>query len=169
MPTGVFSQKVGCWPRLPLAHQLALSLPVLALSAALHHLAGQPSWHSPHGTSSHDAHGGHAHDTLGGDTDEDGCKPAIAHPARQVSLLWTQLPPASEQRAHIEYLWPPTVREHPPAPGRGNACASHAWPQMSASEPRARIMHACAHESSWWLPTFGSLQQNPSALHFSAQ
>ena len=79
VPTGVFSQKVGCWPRLPLAHQLALSLPVLALSAALHHLAGQPSWHSPHGTSSHDAHGGHAHDTLGGDTDGGGML-SMLHP-----------------------------------------------------------------------------------------
>ena len=74
MPKGFFSQKVGCWPRLPLAHQFAL--PVFA---ALHHLAGQPSWHSPHGTSSHDAHGGHAHDTLGGDTDGGGML-SMLHP-----------------------------------------------------------------------------------------
>ena len=85
--------------------------------------------------------------------------------------MWAQLPllVRGEQWPHIEYVCPPTVREHPPWPGIGNACALHALPQMSASEPRARIMQACAHESSWLLPTFGSLQQNPSALHFSPQ
>ena len=93
---------------------------------------------------------------------------AIAHPAWHASLSCTpsgQLSSRSEQLEHIEYVWPLTVREHLPFV----ACASHAWPQVSAAAPRARIMHACAHESSWLLPTLGSLQQKPWSLHFSSQ
>ena len=41
--------------------------------------------------------------------------------------------------------------------------------QVNSSVPRARIMHACAHESSWLLPMSGSLQQYPAVLHSSKQ
>jgi hypothetical protein len=35
--------------------------------------------------------------------------------------------------------------------------------------PRFRIMHACAHEISWLLPTNQSLQQKPAAAHSCLQ
>ena len=96
---------------------------------------------------------------------------AIAHPAWHAFETYSepsctpcgQLLSRSEQLEHIWYVWPLTVREQPLLV----ACASHARRQVPASAPRARIMHACAHESSVLLPTLGSLQQKPCSLHFA--
>ena len=94
---------------------------------------------------------------------------AILHP------VWQAMPRSctpcghvssrSLQLEHMPYSYPLTARPHPRETSWAWQLPSH----PSSSVPRARIMHACAHESSWLLPTFGSLQQNPSALHFSPQ
>ena len=56
-----------------------------------------------------------------------------------------------------------TVRSQP----RDRRCVSHVWVHVNSSVPRARIMHACEHESSWLLPMSGSLQHHPAVLHAS--
>ena len=65
----------------------------------------------------------------------------------------------SSQLLHIEYEYPLTVRVQP----RDASWLSQAMAHVLASEPRVRIMQACAHESSWFDPTSASLQQCPRA------
>jgi hypothetical protein len=90
--------------------------------------------------------------------------------------VWHALPPSgtpcahcgvsngpSRQSRHIAYVCPLTSRKQP----RDTSCSWQVALHSPSPVPRARIMHACAHESSWLLPTLGSLQQNPASLHLA--
>ena len=55
----------------------------------------------------------------------------------------------SEQVPHMPYMNPFTLRVQP----LDLSCFVHASLQVDASAPRARIMHACAHERSSLLPS----------------
>lgn len=71
----------------------------------------------------------------------------------------------STWRANLTYEKPLTIVWHILFASRAVHLSSHS----AKGVPRCLIIHACAHEISWLLPTVQSLQQKPASLHSRLQ